>query len=170
MSRHRILAVLAAAVAFGWAAPARAQVFKLPKARDEPAYWVSADVGLFQSGDVVDGTTQSTWHVANPAFQAIPAYTLNAVLADKQKLTTILTHHVIQGRLTPDKLAGEHTTLAGDKVTIAKLNIDENPHVPTKYGVRGIPTMMIFHQGQVAATKVGALPKSKIKEWIESSI
>jgi thioredoxin 1 len=53
---------------------------------------------------------------------------------------------------------------------IAKLNIDENPHVPTKYGVRGIPTMMIFSQGQVAATKVGALPKSKIKEWIESSI
>jgi len=42
--------------------------------------------------------------------------------------------------------------------------------VPTKYGVRGIPTMMIFSQGQVAATKVGALPKSKIKEWIESAI
>jgi uncharacterized surface protein with fasciclin (FAS1) repeats len=56
---------------------------------------------------------------ANPAFQAIPADTLNAVLADKQMLTTILTHHVIQGRLTPDQLAGEHTTLAGDKVTIA---------------------------------------------------
>ena len=65
-----------------------------------------------------------------------------------------------------DELSAE----LGDKVTIAKLNIDENPHVPTKYGVRGIPTMMIFHQGQVAATKVGALPKSKIKEWIESSI
>src|SRR6195952_2375323 len=63
--------------------------------------------------------------------------------------------------------------LAGDlsgKVTIAKINIDENPHVPQKYGVRGIPTMMIFSQGQVAATKVGALPKSKIKEWIESSV
>ena len=61
------------------------------------------------------------------------------------------------------------TELEG-KITIAKLNIDENPHVPTKYGVRGIPTMMIFQDGQVAATKVGALPKSKIKEWIESSI
>jgi len=56
---------------------------------------------------------------ANPGFQAIPANTLNAVLADKQMLTKILTHHVIQGRLTPDQLAGEHTTLAGDKVTIA---------------------------------------------------
>ena len=65
-----------------------------------------------------------------------------------------------------DELSAE----LGDKVTIAKINIDENPHVPTKYGVRGIPTMMIFSGGQVAATKVGALPKSKIKEWIESSI
>jgi thioredoxin 1 len=51
-----------------------------------------------------------------------------------------------------------------------KINIDENPTTPQKYGVRGIPTMMIFSQGQVAATKVGALPKGKIKEWIESSV
>ena len=65
-----------------------------------------------------------------------------------------------------DELSGEMT----GKVTIAKINIDENPHLPQKYGVRGIPTMMIFQDGQVAATKVGALPKSKIKEWIESSI
>jgi thioredoxin 1 len=65
-----------------------------------------------------------------------------------------------------DELSAE----LGAKVTIAKINIDENPHTPQKYGVRGIPTMMIFAHGQVAATKVGALPKSKIKEWIESSI
>jgi thioredoxin 1 len=58
----------------------------------------------------------------------------------------------------------------GEKVTVVKINIDENPGVPQKYGVRGVPTLMIFSQGQVAATKVGALPKSKIKEWIESSI
>ena len=58
----------------------------------------------------------------------------------------------------------------GGKVTVAKINIDENPNTPTKYGVRGVPTLMIFQQGQVAATKVGALPKSKIKEWIEGSI
>jgi thioredoxin 1 len=56
------------------------------------------------------------------------------------------------------------------RLTIAKINIDENPQVPTKYGVRGIPTLMIFQHGQVAATKVGALPKNKIKEWIEASI
>ena len=65
-----------------------------------------------------------------------------------------------------DELAAE----LGERVTFAKINIDENPNTPQKYGVRGIPTMMIFAQGQVAATKVGALPKSKIKEWIESSI
>ena len=65
-----------------------------------------------------------------------------------------------------EELAGE----LHDKVTIAKINIDENPNIPTKYGVRGVPTLMIFQQGQVAATKVGALPKSKIREWIESSI
>ena len=57
----------------------------------------------------------------------------------------------------------------GDQITIAKLNIDENPNVPTKYGVRGVPTLMLFKDGQVAATKVGALPKSKIQEWINEN-
>ena len=56
------------------------------------------------------------------------------------------------------------------KLTIVKVNIDENPATPQRYGVRGIPTLILFKGGQVAATKVGALPKSKIKEWIESSI
>jgi thioredoxin 1 len=58
----------------------------------------------------------------------------------------------------------------GGKLTIVKINIDENPTTPNKYGVKGIPTMMIFKDGQVAATKVGAMPKTKIKEWIDSSI
>jgi thioredoxin 1 len=61
------------------------------------------------------------------------------------------------------------TELKG-KLIVAKLNIDENPQTPIKYGVRGIPTLMIFHNGQVAATKVGALPKTKIKEWIDASV
>ena len=47
----------------------------------------------------------------------------------------------------------------GDRVTIAKLNIDDNPDAPTKYGVRGIPTMILFKDGQPAATKVGASPR-----------
>ena len=59
------------------------------------------------------------------------------------------------------------TDMAG-KVTVAKLNIDENPQTPTKYGVRGIPTVILFKGGQVAATKIGALPKSKLYEWVES--
>ncbi|MFN9542381.1 MAG: thioredoxin TrxA [Alphaproteobacteria bacterium] len=58
----------------------------------------------------------------------------------------------------------------GGKIEIVKLNIDENPGVPGKYGVRGIPTLMIFKNGQVAATKIGAMPKQKIKEWIEQTI
>jgi thioredoxin 1 len=58
----------------------------------------------------------------------------------------------------------------GDKLTIAKVNIDENPETPTRYGVRGIPTLMLFKDGQLAATKVGALPKGKLIEWIDSVI
>jgi thioredoxin len=61
--------------------------------------------------------------------------------------------------------------LAADKagkLTVAKVNIDENPQSPTKYGVRGIPTMILFKDGKVAATKIGALPKSKLYEWVES--
>ncbi len=56
------------------------------------------------------------------------------------------------------------------QVQIAKVNIDENPHTPTQYGVRGIPTLMVFKDGQLAATKVGALPKSKLVEWVQESI
>ena len=58
----------------------------------------------------------------------------------------------------------------GEKVTIAKMNIDENPQTPKKYGVRGIPTLMLFKDGQVAATKIGALPKNKLQEWVESVV
>jgi uncharacterized surface protein with fasciclin (FAS1) repeats len=55
---------------------------------------------------------------ANPAFEAVPADALNALLADTAQLTTVLTHHVIPGRLTPEQLAGTHTTLNNDQVTI----------------------------------------------------
>lgn len=58
----------------------------------------------------------------------------------------------------------------GDRVTVAKLNIDDNPMTPGRYGVRGIPTMMVFKDGKVAATKVGAMPKSKIVEWLNESV
>jgi len=52
------------------------------------------------------------------------------------------------------------------KVTIAKLNIEESPTTPSRYGVRGIPTMMLFKGGQMASMKVGAMPKQKILEWL----
>ncbi len=58
----------------------------------------------------------------------------------------------------------------GVRVTIAKLNIDDNPDAPGKYGVRGIPTMILFKNGQPAATKVGAAPKSQLKAWLESEL
>ncbi len=56
------------------------------------------------------------------------------------------------------------------KLTIAQVTIDDTPMTPSNYGVRGIPTLMLFKNGQVADMKVGALPKSKLKEWIESVI
>jgi thioredoxin 1 len=56
----------------------------------------------------------------------------------------------------------------GDKLTVVKINIDENPNTPGKYGVRGIPTLMLFKGGQLAATKIGALPKGALNDWIDS--
>jgi thioredoxin 1 len=58
----------------------------------------------------------------------------------------------------------------GGKLTVAKLNIDDNPQTPAKYGVRGIPTLILFKDGQVAATKVGALPKSQLSQWVDSVV
>ena len=57
-----------------------------------------------------------------------------------------------------------------DYVIIAKHNIDNEPNTPTKYGVRGIPTMLLFKDGELKATKVGATPKSDIVAWIKENI
>ena len=65
---------------------------------------------------------------------------------------------------TVDALASEY---AG-KVAVGKLNVDENPTVSFKYQVRGIPTLILFKGGQVAATKIGALQKSALYSWVES--
>ena len=53
---------------------------------------------------------------------------------------------------------------------MAKVNIDENPTVPNTYGVRGIPTLIMFKDGKPAATQVGALPKSALKQWVAGAI
>ena len=57
-----------------------------------------------------------------------------------------------------------------DKVTIAKHNIDEEPNTPTKFGVRGIPPMLMFKDGELKSTKVGATTKSNLKSWIEENL
>lgn len=56
----------------------------------------------------------------------------------------------------------------GGKLTVAKVNIDENPMAPTKYGVRSIPTLILFKDGQPVASKVGLLPPSELQKWVES--
>ena len=65
-----------------------------------------------------------------------------------------------------DEIAEEY---AG-KVRVAKLNIDENPQTPPKYGIRGIPTLMLFKNGSVEATKVGAVSKSQLTAFIDSNL
>ncbi len=65
-----------------------------------------------------------------------------------------------------DEIAGTYE----GKLTIAKLNIDENQETPAKHGVRGIPTLMLFKNGEVAATKVGALSKSQLSAFLDANI
>ena len=65
-----------------------------------------------------------------------------------------------------EEIAGEY---AG-KLTIAKVNIDDNPMTPNTYAVRGIPTLILFKDGKPAATQVGAAPKSALKAWIQKSL
>ena len=65
-----------------------------------------------------------------------------------------------------EEISEEKTNL----IKIVKINIDENPSIPQKYGVRGIPTLMLFSNGELIDTKVGSLPKSSLNEWIDSSL
>ncbi len=65
-----------------------------------------------------------------------------------------------------DEIAGEY----GERLKVAKLNIDENQVTPPKYGIRGIPTLMLFKNGNIEATKVGALSKSQLTAFIDSHI
>jgi thioredoxin 1 len=65
-----------------------------------------------------------------------------------------------------DEIATEY----GGKLTVAKVNIDENPTTPNDYSVRGIPTMLLFKDGKLLDTKVGAAPKGALKEWIAAKL
>ena len=57
-----------------------------------------------------------------------------------------------------------------DKLKIFKLNVDENPQTPQKFGVRGIPTLMLFKDGKLIDTKVGSLPKNMLESWIDPNL
>lgn len=74
----------------------------------------------------------------------------------------------------PCKMIGpaleEIATEMNGKVTIAKLNVDENPAVAGAYGIRSIPTLMLFKNGKMTSTKVGAAPKGELKRWISEAI
>jgi thioredoxin 1 len=65
-----------------------------------------------------------------------------------------------------DEIAGDYS----GRLKIAKLNIDENPNTPPRYGIRGIPTLMLFKNGEVEATKVGAVSKSQLVAFIDSNL
>jgi len=65
-----------------------------------------------------------------------------------------------------DELAND----LAETVKVVKVNIDEAPEAPTKYGVRGVPTLMIFKDGQVVDTRVGGMPKSQLQEWVEGQV
>lgn len=65
-----------------------------------------------------------------------------------------------------DEITGEYS----GKIRVAKLNIDENPNTPPRYGIRGIPTLMLFKDGEVEATKVGAVSKSQLIAFIDSNL
>lgn len=67
-------------------------------------------------------------------------------------------------------ILGEIAEEYAGKLKVAKLNIDENPATPPKYGIRGIPTLMLFKDGNVEATKVGAVSKSQLSAFIDSNI
>ncbi|MGH1398572.1 MAG: thioredoxin [Alphaproteobacteria bacterium] len=65
-----------------------------------------------------------------------------------------------------DELAAD----MGDKIKVVKVNIEDAPEAPSKYGVRGVPTLMIFKGGELVDTKVGGMPKSQLAEWVEGAV
>jgi len=65
-----------------------------------------------------------------------------------------------------DEIATEYS----DRLKVVKLNIDDNPQTPPKYGIRGIPTLMVFKDGQVEATKVGAVSKAQLTAFLDDSL
>ena len=106
---------------------------------------------------------QNTKTVTDQSFQA------DVLGADKPVLVDFWAEWCGPCRMIAPALE-EIAAELGDKVTVAKINIDENPDTPGKYGVRGIPTMLLFKNGEAVAQKVGAAPRSQIQQWLESQL
>ena len=106
---------------------------------------------------------QNTKSVTDQSFQA------DVLDADKPVLVDFWAEWCGPCRMIAPALEEIAGDLA-DKVSIVKINIDENPDTPGKYGVRGIPTMLLFKGGQAVAQKVGAAPRGQIQQWLESEL
>ena len=106
---------------------------------------------------------QNTKTVTDQSFQA------DVLSADKPVLVDFWAEWCGPCRMIAPALE-EIAAELGDQVTVAKINIDENPDTPGKYGVRGIPTMLLFKNGEPVAQKVGAAPRSHIQQWLEGEL
>lgn len=121
------------------------------------------DFDLFQQPKLETRVSDATVHVTDDSFEREVLQSEQPVLVDFwaewcgpcKMVAPIL-----------DQIAEEYQ----GRLKVAKLNIDENPRTPQHYGVRGIPTLMLFKNGEVEATKVGALSKSQLKAFLEQNL
>ena len=106
---------------------------------------------------------QNTKTVTDQSFQA------DVLSSDKPVLVDFWAEWCGPCRMIAPALEEIAAELA-EQVTVAKINIDENLDTPGRYGVRGIPTMLLFKNGEVVAQKVGAAPRSQIQQWLEGQL
>ena len=110
--------------------------------------------------------------IAHPIVDLVERLRREARAAGGDFVATLGNHELMNAQLDFRYVTkGAATTFeefAGE-VTVAKVNIEESPSTPTRYGVRGIPTLMLFKDGQMASMKVGAMPKQKILEWLNDA-